>query len=157
MAQNEIIVRLSFFRLLRNVVVGVVPLMLLVNWAFDGDPLDFSLHPTVTAAAVSVGLIAFASWHVRYRVSEAGLSGYTKLFQNCFLPWRDIRRARVIRPFGFRYIEVMSSPGLTILIPSYVSDRKEFFGAILRYAPESNPVTEAARELLSGPRTLKRE
>lgn len=149
MAQSDTTARYAFFRSLAGVAMMAFPPMLLVNWAFDGNPLHFTLHPTTAAVVVGIVLTAFGSWRFRYRVSEDGIGGYTKYFQARSLRWSDIDRARITRPFPFRELVVTSSSGPTIRIPTCMTHRREFFGAILTHAPEESPVAEATRDLLS--------
>lgn len=145
MSTNELIARASFLWSLLGLAVLALPPMLLVNWLVLGHPLSLPL--LLVAGLGGVSLTALGCLWCVYRVSPDGITGYTMLVVERSLSWAEVDHASVRWILVFRYLEVTSSSGSTILIPTYLRGREEFFRATLRFAPEG-PTASPVRQLL---------
>ena len=114
------------------VVAIVLPLYSLAG-AAGVLPSFLTIGPMLLILGVSMVLALYSS---ELRVGREGVV----LYRHNELYWEDVTQARVRTFFGLRYLSVHLGRGLPRWIPLYFEGPMQLEEALIRHAPNGNPV-----------------
>ena len=84
-------------------------------------------------------MTAYTFWVFRLEITPAGM----RLYRVNYADWEDFTSARVRRILILPYLHLTRRTGMSWWVPLYFVGPEPIRAALLRYAPEDNPVRQA--------------